>query len=295
MKHNDETNRRTRTLTQGASRLLAKLNTDDHGVVAVPSVYPNSMANFAHAEAFLDNAIHLCRNPDAPDFAIFGALLFIRHGLELWMKGMINNRMVDQIIDAIADGVADVHGLGTRLGLNKGQRRNLVQTLCEALPALKTGVAVHDFHTVEVNEARAQEAVEFIRDNPHLERFRLDFAWCVHVPHHGLAGHWKVVEPLVREFHFDVAQQERTPGEWDPWSAEEVSSLVEFLDYYDPDGDAFRYPSSLSGEWRTSLPALSLHKLGDLASQLRDTVKSYEWFLTAEYECHRLGGPGILS
>jgi hypothetical protein len=48
------------------------------------------------------------------------------------------------------------------------------------------------------------------------------------------------------------------------------------LSNWDPSGDGFRYPCSLSGDWYRQLPPLNLAWLGDFAESMESTVLAYE-------------------
>lgn len=103
-----------------AAKLIAHLQREgsEGGEFGIPSITPGENALALHAEAYLSNAAQLCHENPVHDFSVFGALYCLRHGLELWLKYVVQNNMIDRTLWAIfeddartLDAVADVLGL----------------------------------------------------------------------------------------------------------------------------------------------------------------------------------------
>lgn len=279
-------------LSPTARGLLAELSDGDGADIAVPSVYAGAMALATHAMAYLDVASQLCTEPRSHDFAVFGAFYGIRHGLELWLKCMVINDMIDRALEAIVNGAADLDAVSTAVGpLNKKQREHLCRSVCALRNVNEDRIIAPDCYTKNISEADAVRAIAYVKHNGGQPRYMLGYTWSVPVPGHGLQVLWQKAQPTIAELHTAVESSAQMSGCGHPASLQRLAAAIEMLDKLDPDGDAFRYPSSLTGNWNTQLPCVSLPALGRLAEEIQETVLGYESLMTEAYSFSKLRSP----
>jgi hypothetical protein len=279
------------TLSTHAQELLAELRHGDGRDIGVPSVYIGAMAFSAHAEAYLNNAALLCRKPEAHDFCIFGALYGIRHGLELWLKCLGINRMIDNGLEKIAEETASIDTVTRALDLTKDQKYHLCRSLCVLRNCCEDDLVYPACVQRKIDPTWADKAIQFIKSNGYLERYKLATVWTVPVEGHDLLDLWQKVEDWVRELSPAVSANAQTTGCGNPMAPESLAAVCELIHRWDPGGDTFRYPSSLDGRWNTDLPSLNLKTLGDLASALQETVLGYDNLLEESYSFSKLRTP----
>jgi hypothetical protein len=278
-------------LSPAAEHLLERLQYGDGRDIGVPSVYAGAMAFSSHAEAYLGSAARLCEEPDAHDFCIFGALYGIRHGLELWLKCLVINSMIDAALDEIAGGAASADAVAESLCLKKDQRRQLVRSLCTLRNCCEDGLVYPNCINQNIDSTWADKAVRFIQGNGQLERYKFAIVWTVPVPGHDLLDLWRRIEQWVRELSAAVSAKAQTTGCGFPMSPDDLAAVCELIHWWDPGGDTFRYPSSLDGRWNADLPALNLKTLGSLARGLQETVLGYDNLLEESYTFSKLRSP----
>src|SRR5690554_2025537 len=78
--------------------ILSELQRGKH--IAMLSVYLSSLVFSEHVRMYFENAKHLCVG-SASDFNVWGVLYGIRHGLELWLKCLIRNRIIDRFLESV--------------------------------------------------------------------------------------------------------------------------------------------------------------------------------------------------
>lgn len=279
-------------LSHAARDLLAELSEGDGADIAVPSVYAGAMALATHAMAYLDVASQLCTEPRSHDFAVFGAFYGIRHGLELWLKCMIINSMIDRTLEAISNGAADLDAVGTAMGpLSKKQREHLCRSLCAVRNVAEDGIVAPHCYTKNITEADAIRAIAYLKRNGGEPRYKLGYTWSVPVPGHSLQALWQKAEPMIKELRRAVESSAQQAGCGRPAPIQRLVAAIELFDKLDPEGDAFRYPSSLAGDWNTQLPSVSLPAVGHLAEEIQETVLGYDSFMTDSYSFSTLRSP----
>lgn len=279
-------------LSPAAQSLLNELSNGDGKNIAVPSVYAGDMALATHAKAYLDIASQLCVQPRSHDFAVFGAFYGIRHGFELWLKCMVVNDMIDRALEAIGDGAADLDAVATAAGpLDKKQRDHLRRSLCVLRNVCEDEIVAPECFRENVSDGHAARAIAYVRQNGGKPRYTLGYAWSVPVPGHRLGLLWQRAQSTIRDLHAAVESSAQISGCGHPMTMERLASVIELFDKLDPDGDAFRYPSSLAGNWNTQLPCVSLLALGSLAEEIQETVLGYDSFMTESYSFSKLGSP----
>lgn len=279
-------------LSSSARYLLEQLSDGNGADIAVPSVYAGAMALTTHAMAYLDVASQLCAEPRNHDFAVFGAFYGIRHGLELWLKCIVINETIDRALVAISKGAADLDTVATAAGpLNKNQKEHLCRSLCALRNVSEDKVVAPDCYTVNVSEADATRAIAYIQRNGDQPRYLLSYAWSVPVRGHFLQELWHKAQPMIRDLHPAVEAHAQMSGCGHPTSIQRLAATIELLDKLDPDGDAFRYPSSLNGNWNTQLPCVSLRALGAVAEEIQETVLGYGSAMTEAYSFSKLRSP----
>lgn len=279
-------------LSDDARHLLQELGDGDGADIAVPSVYAGAMALTTHAMAYLETASQLCAEPRSHDFAVFGAFYGIRHGLELWLKCIVINEMIDRALEAISNGATDLEAVANAAGqLNKKQKEHLCRSLCALRNVDEERIVAPDCYTKNISEEHARRAIAYVRQNGGEPRYKLGCAWSVPVPEHSLQTLWDSAQTMVRDLHPAVEADAQRTGCGHPTSIERLVAVIELLDKLDPGGDAFRYPSSLTGNWNTHLPCVSLPALGALAEQLKETVLGYDSVMTESYSFSKLRSP----
>jgi hypothetical protein len=278
-------------LSQAAEELLARLRQGHGRDMGVPSVYVGAMAFSSHAEAYLSNAALLCEKPDAHDFCIFGALYGVRHGLELWLKCLVINSMIDTALEEVAKGAASADAVAQALGLTKDQKRHLCRSLCILRNYCEDGLVYPDCIEQKIDPTWADKAVRFIQHNGQLERYKLATVWTVPAPGHDLLDLWRRVEHWIQELSPAVSAKAQVTGCGVPMPPEDLAAVCELIHRWDPGGDTFRYPLALDGRWNFELPSLSVRALGDLARCLQETAVGYENLLEESYAFSKLRSP----
>lgn len=278
-------------LSSSAKQLLNQLREGEGSDIGVPSVYAGAMAFSSHAEAYFSNAARLCEEPDAHDFCVFGALYGIRHGLELWLKALLINNMIDDALESIVEGACCSEKVAHALKLDSKQKQHQFRSLCILRNACEDGLVYPECVEKNIDPSSADRAVCFIRQNGHLEWYKLAYAWTVPTPGHGIQELWAKVRQWVEELHPAVSAHASYTGCGSPMSREELGAVCELVHHWDPGGDTFRYPLALDGRWNIGLPALSLKALGELARSLQGTALGYESLLTESYGFSKLRSP----
>jgi hypothetical protein len=280
-----------KSLSAAAEELLDRLRQGDGRDIGEPSVYAGTMAFSVHAQAYLGNSASLCSRPVAHDFCIFGGLYGIRHGVELWLKCLCINTMLDSVLEEIDGGALNADTLARALELTNEQKRHLYRSLCIFRNRCEDGLVYPDCVQRKIDPIWADKAVRFIKSNGHLERYKLATIWTVPVPGHDVLDFWLRVEDWVRELNPAVVANARSTGCGNPMPPDSLAAVCELIHRWDPGGDTFRYPSSLDGRWNTDLPSLNLKTLGDLALALQETVLGYENLLEGSYSFSKLRSP----
>ena len=102
---------------------------------------------------------------------------------------------------------------------------------------------------------------------------------------------WNKVAHLVRYFCSSGYQSDKIHISPPSLGLDEITALVELLHHYDDNGDAFRYPVSLDGDWHIDLPPLNLVALGELAQKMADAISCIAWYRDSGYQKATLGCP----
>ncbi|HKO91640.1 MAG TPA: hypothetical protein VJU61_10830 [Polyangiaceae bacterium] len=272
-------------LSEAATALLVRLTSfggDDQ--VGIASVYPGINAFTEHAIAYFHNAALLCKRIEAPDFAVFGALYCIRHGLELWLKCIVQNDIIDEVLEAIAEGKAFEAILTAARCRDPGEKQErFIKAICVMRNA-EAGLEPPQVGEVEVARKRLASGG--------ISRHRLSLVWPVPLWGHDLGDLWEKAARSIRLVYDDVRTLSLTEiGE--PMLPDEVQAACELLAVLDKGGDTFRYPCSLAGEWNLQLPGWNLGQLRELAEGLDITVRAYDLYFeesTAAASIARMGG-----
>jgi len=263
-------------LTEGATAFLATISDGDGADIAVPSVYPGIDAFQTHAHAYFNNAATLCRGTHAHDFAIFGALYCIRHGLELWLKWITQKQILSRVLDAIhseadLDAILVVAQDGCTGKQKAARKEQLIHALC-VLRNVEEGIVYPVCHEIDISEDFARKCLSSVEVNEH----RLALVWPISVHGHDLRALWTEASGFIEE-GYPVARSEASyTGVGVPVHPDTIAAACELLSTWDPTGDGFRYPCSLSGDWYLELPPLNLAQLGNFAESMESTVLAYE-------------------
>lgn len=273
---------------------IALLDDLQHGSsLAVPSVRLDSLAFSHHAHLYFDNAAMLCRTRAMDDFRAFGALYQLRHGLELWLKCLLRNKMIDSFLASLykepgsptLEGLADLLGLGS-----KEQQRELRASLCAFRNVTIDRLPYPRCWEVRMEWRWAEKALIHLKDMGNEPRGSFAIFWRVSLPGHDLHALWKEIDAEVRDMHYSASRHGREA--FDPMpSVERIEAICTLLHHYDKDGDAFRYPISLGGKWHHGLPSLNIEAVGRLSSELANATGSFALLRSEVYGEARLRDP----
>ncbi len=157
-----------RELTPNARTLLAKLG-DGSNVADAPA----NVGAFAYstlARAFLSNARRLCLDDHMSDFRVYGALYSMRHGLELLLKCIARNDLIDTMLRSVMTIGQPFGDVCTSLKLERKTKTSFQQALCTMRNILEDGITFPDCRTKNIDLPSTERALEFLRKNPDLPR-----------------------------------------------------------------------------------------------------------------------------
>lgn len=265
-------------LSQCARGLLSTLRGDGRDI-AEPNIYPGVDAFSDHAQTYFSNAASLCEHHNGHDFAVFGVLYGLRHGLELWLKWIIQNEVLAQVVGA-SRRKPDLAALivVAQSTCDESKRRERQQRKDQLIKALcvMRNVDAHILHPrcqiENIGESFAQEQLS----KGTIDRYRLQLSWPVPIHGHDLRSLWKDAELLVDIGHDDACLRAMYSGTGDPLTPRQIGAVCDLLGTWDKDGDAFRYPCSLGGAWYMHLPPLDLRALQKLAVGMEATVLAHK-------------------
>lgn len=264
-------------LTLGAKGLLDQLQQGSN--IAEPRNYLAAEGYRNLARANLDNAVALCSLNSCDEFRIFSALYAVRHGMELWLKSLIIDVEIDRVLVGVAGGltVDELKDLASQARDSRDDRkrakRGLVRSLCQ-FRHLALGLTYPEFRQQEIGAKFCDDAIVKLRVQGKDPRYTFAHTWAVPIAGHDLVILWERARNRFKEstYRARLYNQECLGAEL--LSEEQVSSGCELLGTLDPSGDAFRYPSSISGDLHR-LQSVSLEALGRFASLLDNTVNVY--------------------
>lgn len=279
---------------QKAKELLSRLQEGKN--IAVPSIYIDPLAFSDHAHLYFENAAALCRAPtNNNDFSIFSVLYNIRHGMELWLKCLLRNQLMDRFLtQTFQIPSATLEKISEKLGLQKSHRIQFQQTLCCLRNVYVEGIKFPDADpwAVNVGPSQANQGLEYLSEHPSLDRHRFALICRVQIGSHNLFKLWKEADHLIRSFHPN--EMSLTPyydGPAPGQTSDEVAEICHLLHSLDPGGDAFRYPATSKGHWHTHLPHFDLARLGTLAEGMANTVQSFEIIRDEAYNSATVSRP----
>lgn len=262
-------------------RLLAALQQGAN--ISEPALYQNSLAQSDYSILFTSNASELVSGTNMTDFAVPGALYLIRHGLELWLKCILSNRDLDRLLklvtredvsfDELCAHELMEHGRSGRL--QKANASGLRRALCVMRNVLEDGLSYPECQRKRLETRYADRALSFLRQNPSTPRQRLGTLYVPVIDGHDLMTLWGEAEPYIHDLRPGARRHADEVGGGSPLELERTKELCVLLHHLDPDGDALRYPFSLSGTWHAHELRLSLKAVGELAEELTDSTRSY--------------------
>lgn len=275
-------------LPQAAQELLVKLQNGDR--LTETNAYPGEFAFSHFARVFFNNAEHVARLDGWDDYAVFGALYQIRHGVELWLKCVIRDARTDAFLNDAFDLVDEwpLEELVVKASKGRDEPKKVALAIRRALCALRNrlvdNIQAPACFTRRMESHWAEKGLQYLREHPQTPRH--DFAILHHPPvgTHNLADLWQEAKPhfneasaRLRTFSIQVDVKEHV-------EPEAIGSLCGLFAHFDPDGDAFRYPAALNGDWRVGLPHFSLDQLAELSHDLNWTVNAHEALRHDRYE-----------
>jgi hypothetical protein len=262
-------------------RLLASLQ--DGMDISEPALYQNSLAQSDYSVIFTSNASELVDNTAMTDFAVPGALYMIRHGLELWLKCILANRDLDRLLKLITQEdlsfddlcAHDVMTAGRTVRLQNANAAALRRGLCIMRNVLEDGLRYPECRHKRMETRYADRALTFLRRNPSTPRKRLGVLYVPLIGGHELFRLWEQAEPYIHDLRRGAQHHAEDVGGGAPLELGHTKELCAFLHHLDPDGDALRYPFSLTGGWHDHQLRLSLKSVGKLARELTESTRSY--------------------
>jgi len=282
-----------RDLTPRAREFLRKLQQGSN--VAEPRNYPAAGGYVTLARATLDNAVALCSTNRCDDFRVFSALYSVRHGLELWLKSLILDVEIDRVLRALPRDptFGHVNEIVRRdRGDPREQRsaeRGLVYSLCH-FRNLARGLAYPESRERDIDAEFCDDAISLIRAQQIEPRYKFACVWAVPLAGHDLAPLWARARGRFDDMAFNVHLHNQECIGAELLDEAQVASACELFGALDPSGDAFRYPSSLSGDLHR-IDNVSLEALGRFASLLDNTVLAYGGAIDDAYQFSTLGSP----
>jgi hypothetical protein len=256
-------------LTQDAQSLLAQLRVGGNVADARASI--GAFAFSSHAQAFFSNAIALCDDDGLSDFRVYGALYSLRHALELMLKCIVRNEMIDATLSVLMIPELSFDDACTRLSLKKPERKLLLHAVCVLRNLLEDSIVYPRCHNENIDVGFAQRALEYLRQNPSLPRDRFSIVWASTAFGHDLNELWREAAPTITRLSADARRHAQEIGFDPPLTVAELRPIIELIAALDDGGDGFRYPSSLYGEWYVAAPCLSLEALRELIERLDST------------------------
>jgi hypothetical protein len=115
--------------------------------------------------------------------------------------------------------------------------------------------------------------------------------WCPLVRSHQLLPLLERAKNYITDMDDSAAYVITAYGLSKPMGLAEIVSACELFMALDPNGDAFRYPTSPTGEWYMQVPPISLEALARLAGDLEQTVRCYSSLMSDAYEHATLRRP----
>jgi hypothetical protein len=271
-------------LTPAARGLLSRLGRG--GADAEPTIYPGVDAFSDHAQTYFSNAAALCEHHNGHDFAVFGVLYGLRHGLELWLKWFIQSEVLAQVVGAsrrtqdLATLITVAQSFPEESTKRERQHRKdqLIKALC-VMRNVDAQILYPRCQIENIGETFAREQLSKGR----IDRYRLQLSWPVQVLCHDLRSLWSDAKHLVDLYSYEARTRALHSGTGEPLTPEAIGEVCDLLGTWDKDGDGFRYPCSLGGAWYMHLPPLNLRSLHKLAVALEATVLAFQAEEIPEY------------
>src|SRR4051812_39580396 len=109
----------------------------------------------------------MCRDVGMDDFRIFGALYQIRHGIELWLKCISRNVMIDRALASIfrPESSSFEEVVEATQQTSKHARQQLRKAVCVLRNVLEDRVVFPDCHRVRIDDHWANKALAFMREH----------------------------------------------------------------------------------------------------------------------------------
>lgn len=282
-------------LSDEAKALLTQLQVGDN--IADPRSSIGAFAYSLHAQAFFSNAIALCNYDGMSDFRVYGALYSVRQALELMLKCIVRNEMIDNTLRLIMkpgqsfdDVCDDLYREDSKNG-KKAKKTLLMHAICMLRNVLEDQIIYPDCHKKNINLDFAERALNYLRMTPDLPREQFATAWSSSAFGHVLINLWRVAAPTIEMFASDARRHAVEIGFEPPLASLELKPIIDLLGALDDGGDGFRYPSSLSGAWYVAVPSLSLEALKALVGRLQSTCTVFRLVREYRYSMATIGQP----
>jgi len=264
-----------------------------------PALYRNSLAQSDYSVHFTSNANELVTAADMTDFAVPGALYMIRHGLELWLKRILANRDLDRLLKLVMQEdlrfdelcAADIMTAGRSVRLQNANAAALRRGLCTMRNVLEDRLCYPECRQKRLETRYADRALALLRRSPSTPRLCLGTLYVPLIDGHELFRLWEEAEPYVHDLRPGAFRHAEEVGGGAPLEFGRTRELCDFLHHLDPDGDALRYPFSLSGAWHDHQLHLSVKAVGELAQELTESTRSYTGYRRDVYNHTTVSDP----
>ncbi len=215
----------------------------------------------------------------------------IRHGMELWLKCVISNRYLDHLLKVLIRSKLnftelcghEVMAAGRSKRDQKANRSLFKNALCIMRNVLLDNLAFPECRRRRLEERYADQALDYLRENPGTPRQRIGNLFVPVIGGHDLMDLWEIAECAVDGLYVGARQHERDVGDGPPLDLEHLRELCVLLHHFDPDGDALRYPFSIRGNWHTHEIRLSMSAIGKLASDLTASTMCFAGYRSDVY------------
>jgi hypothetical protein len=280
-------------LTESATALSQWLRDGDGADLGILETYPGAGAFTHRARIWFNNAASLCLDSrSGHDFRVCGAVYGIRHGLELWLKSIVHEERFDAAWLAMQRDGSTLASTVLAAKLKGREKATLKRALCGMRnvwqklneqkrktttdkPGTLSKIEPPDCFSVRQEEWWAEKAIGLVRDGK-VERSFLATVWAPFFSDHDLMPLWREAKSRLARTHRAACIRANEVGIDEPASIDCIEATCELFAAIDPDGDALRFPSALTGEWHSQRLTVSLPRLGELASELENSVMAFE-------------------
>jgi len=236
------------------------------GELSLSPNYPHSCVQSDYARIHLQNAADLLRASHHIDCAVPGSLFLLRQGLELWFKCIASNIELDEILHIIIherpQSFTELSARGVFFhGRSQDVARKNQQALSRGLCAFRN-LTVDKMRAPDMWTKRSQgdfpdQAIQALVTHSDFSRELFGRFYLPLIGGHELGPVWALAKSDMSQRVSAVDEFGRREGYDERLDLALLDDLVEVFALLDPDGDALRYPFSISQEWHDHMPPMS--------------------------------------